>query len=158
MKTAAIDAEELLQQVLTRLGCPITLAQQVANTLAQEATLRSYDANAIIFRENAPFQDLLVVQSGAIALEINVPSRGRCRILTLGAGDLVGWSALLGRGTMTTSAVAVEATTVVCIPAANLLRMCEANHHLGYVVMKYLAQSLGNRLVATRLQLLDLLD
>jgi CRP-like cAMP-binding protein len=57
---------------------------------------------------------------------------------------------------MTASALALEATQVVSIDADELLALCEQNHTLGYQVMRRMSHSLANRLIATRLQLLDL--
>jgi hypothetical protein len=57
---------------------------------------------------------------------------------------------------MTTSAVAQEDTQVIAICAADLLALCESDPVFGYQLMQRVALALANRLVATRLQLLDL--
>ena len=45
---------------------------------------------------------------------------------------------------------------MAAIPADRLLSLCEQDAEFGQHVMRWMAQSLSNRLVATRLQLLDL--
>ena len=85
-----------------------------------------------------------------------MPTRGGVRILSVGPGDMIAWSALLGDGRMTASAVAIEDTEVVAIPAADALALSETHPEFGYYLMQRVANALANRLVATRLQLLDL--
>ncbi len=91
-----------------------------------------------------------------VALEMSVPERGMVRVLTLGAGDMVAWLALLGHGEMSTTAVSVEDTQAISISAPHLLEICESNPDVGYQIMRRMAQALSRRLVATRMQLLDL--
>ena len=102
-----------------------------------------------------PFDIRHYVQ-GRVALEMNVPARGPVPILSLGPGDLVGWSALIGGGRMTATARATEDSEVVACAAKPLLEVCGRNAEVGYVLMRQLAVALSMRLVATRLQLLDL--
>lgn len=87
---------------------------------------------------------------------MNVPGRGAVRILTLGPGEMAGWSALLDQGKMTASAVAVQDSEVIVAAADKLRQLCETNHDFGYHLMRQMAAALSERLVATRLQLLDL--
>ena len=89
-------------------------------------------------------------------LQMRVPGRDDVRILSLGPGDMVAWSALLTGGRMTASAVALEDTEVVSVSARDVLAICESNHSFGYHVMRQMGQALADRLLATRLQLLDL--
>jgi CRP-like cAMP-binding protein len=110
----------------------------------------------VLFREGAPSQDLFLVQSGFFALDMFVPARGRITILTVGPGELLGWSALLGEGAMTATATAVENSQVIGLPGDKLRTLCNVDHEFGYSLMRHLAVALSQRLLATRLQLLDL--
>ena len=124
--------------------------------LAYSAELRGFPGGEVIFREGSQNDRLMVVTLGRVALDMQVPGRGEVRILSLGPGDMVAWSAMLGGGKMTTSATALEDTQVVALPAGEVLKACESNHTFGYYMMRQLANSLADRLVATRLQMLDL--
>jgi CRP-like cAMP-binding protein len=87
---------------------------------------------------------------------MSVPARGRVAVLSLGPGDVLAWSALLGGGRMTATARAVGPVTTLAFDAAALLALCESDHEVGYHLMRHLSAALSRRLVATRLQLLDL--
>jgi CRP-like cAMP-binding protein len=85
-----------------------------------------------------------------------VRGRGRVPLMTAGPGDLVGWSPLFGGHPMTATATALEPVRVLSFDGQDLRGLCEANHEVGYHVMRQLALVLSDRLLATRLQLLDL--
>ncbi len=116
-----------------------------------------HDPNgAILFKEGSPANALWVVCSGSIALDIQVAGRGAVRVLTLGPRDMLGWSALVGDGSMTTTSTVIEDAHLLRLPAQQLKELCVADHTLGYAIMGNVARSLANRLRGTRLQLLDL--
>ncbi len=148
--------ESELVPVLEKLRFSAALPPGVLNRLAALATLVGYPSGTILFREGTEHEELMIIAIGRVALDMHVPGRGEVRILSLGSGDMVAWSALLGGGRMTTSAVALEDTQVVSIRAADVLALCQSDAEIGYHVMANLAHALANRLVATRLQLLDL--
>ena len=128
----------------------------VLDELAAVSVVLRFPANTVLFREGSENHNLYVIQSGQVVLEMCVPARGCTRLISLGPGDLVAWSALLGSGRMTASAIASEDTEVIAISAHKLLKICEANHEIGYHVMRRIAMAVSLRLLATRLQMLDL--
>jgi CRP/FNR family transcriptional regulator, cyclic AMP receptor protein len=142
--------------VLRHLRFSASLPEDLLSKLASFATIAEFPAGSILFREGGANERLMVISGGCVALGMRVPGRTETRILTLGPGDMLAWSALLGAGQMTTSAIAVEDTQVVSFAAADVLELCEANHLLGYHLMRQMSHALADRLVATRLQLLDL--
>ena len=147
---------QVLAQVLGKLRFSAPLPEAALDRLVSFATLCGFPAGTTIFREGDRNDRLLIITVGRVALDMSVPARGDTRILTLGPGDLVAWSALLGDGRMTTSAVALEDTQVVAISAQEVLSACGVNHDFGYSLMRRVADALAERLQATRLQLLDL--
>ena len=57
---------------------------------------------------------------------------------------------------MTATALVLENSVLIELPGAELLQLCEIDHDFGYALMRRLATTLSKRLVATRLQMLDL--
>ncbi len=112
--------------------------------------------SARLFAEGDQFADFQILLAGHVQLEMNVPGRGRMPILTLGPGDVLGWSAALSDGTMTATATALDSVCTLNVPGEKLRQLCEAQPEVGYHFMKQLAVALSRRLLATRLQLLDL--
>lgn len=147
---------QTLANVLGKLRFSEALPDQVIDRVAALAALRGFPADTLLFREGSQNDQLMIISVGRVALDMQVPGRGGVRIMSLGPGDMVAWSALLGGGSMTTSAVALEDTQIVAIRAADALSLCQSDPAFGYHLMRQVAQALANRLVATRLQLLDL--
>ena len=53
-----------------------------------------WPAGTVIFREGEIATHLYLIIKGHVALEMNVPSRGKKTILTVGRDDVFGWSSV----------------------------------------------------------------
>jgi len=124
--------------------------------LAASAVMQHYAAGTTLFQEDAVHHTFYLVVEGSVALDIHNPRRRPRRVLSVGRGEILAWSAVLGNGVMTTSAITTAPTTVIAWPATELLSVCHSDHEVGYLVMQRIAQALARRLTATRLQLLDM--
>jgi len=113
------------------------------------------EAGAFLFHEGEPAQRCYLIRSGTVALEVQAPGRGQLRIETLSQGEVVGWSWLFAPYRWALDARALEPTTMVAFDAACLRGKAEADHELGYELMRRFAAVIVDRLQATRLQLLD---
>ena len=129
---------------------------EALQSIAALASVRKLAAGEIVFREGQRVCELFLSHSGRVALDMSVTGRGSVRLLSIGAGEVLGWSAILGDCVMTATATTLEATTSVAISATKLQQLCAADHEVGYEFMRRLAAAVSRRLVATRLQLLDL--
>lgn len=141
---------------LNELGFCAGLPAPILAELNLLATGRVLPAGTVVFREGAFCGDLFVIAEGLVALDQHVPGRGPVRILTIGPGELLGWSALFGNGQMTATATAVTETTAFAVSGNRLRDLCDRNPEAGYRIMQQVASALARRLTATRLQLLDL--
>lgn len=148
---------EKLTELLKGVSFSADLPDEILRKLARISRVRSFPAGAILFEEGTHNNDMYLIWSGRVALDMQVPGHGNVRILSLFPGDVVAWSALLERGEMTASAVATEDTETVAFPADQLLKECQKDHEIGYEIMRRMAGQLARRLLATRLQLADLL-
>ena len=143
-------------QALHAHGFVAGFSPSTLTELERLATRRTYVGGAVIFREGAVCDELFLVDTGLVALDIFVPGRGPVRILTVGPGELLGWSALMGTGPMTATATALHETGVFAISGAQLRNLCDSNHAAGCQILRQINHALSQRLTATRLQLLDL--
>lgn len=150
-----MDHAEFLQ-TLNEVHSGLRLSAATIMKLAGLFTRRDFPAGGVVFEEGARHPWLHLIASGQVALEMCVPARGCTRILTLGPGDLLAWSALLGNGRMTAAAVALVPTATLVASGEVLNSLCESDRDFGYEWMHAVAVALAKRLTATRLQLLDL--
>ena len=121
-------------------------------TMADLVTVLAGD---VLFHEGAVVQDLFLVQSGKFRLQMSLPDDKPVTIVTVGPGELLAWSALLGEGSMTATATALEDSKVITLPGDKLRTLCQVDHEFGYCLMRHLASALSKRLLATRLFLLE---
>lgn len=124
--------------------------------LADIAQLHTVPAGTVIYQEGQLCDDVHVVSSGLIGLDMCMPRQGCTRILTVGPGELLGWSALLAEGRMSVRATATSDSTLIGLPARQLRQLCDDDHDIGYAVMQQISQALSRRLLSTRLQMLDM--
>jgi CRP-like cAMP-binding protein len=114
-----------------------------------------FEQGAVLFREGDPADTFYVVRHGSVALETYVPARGPAMIETLEAGEVVGWSWLFPPHRWHFDARALSLVRATSFDGACLRGKCEADHELGYQLMRRFAGIALGRLQATRLQLLD---
>lgn len=132
------------------------ISENHLHQLAASAVAQHYAPGSTLFQENAVHHTFYLIVEGTVALDIHIPRRGTKRVLSVGPGEILAWSAILGNGVMTTSAVTTAATSLIAWPAQKLLALCQADHEIGFLFMQRIAQALSRRLTATRLQLLDM--
>jgi len=123
--------------------------------IADVTRLRGVEQGQVLFREGDVPQNVFLVVSGSVALEIVLNGAGAKRIGTVGPGEILGWSAILEQTQMTATATALAATTVASIDTGQLLSICKRNPRLGYELLRRTSLALASRLSATRLQLVD---
>jgi CRP/FNR family cyclic AMP-dependent transcriptional regulator len=91
-----------------------------------------------------------------VALALTAPGRGAVTFQTVPEGEVVGVSWLIPPYRWTYDAKALELIRAIAIDGACLRGKCEADHDLGYEMMKRFMPVLIQRLHATRLQILDI--
>jgi CRP-like cAMP-binding protein len=114
-----------------------------------------FDAGQSIFREGESANQFFIIRHGQVALQSYSPARGAVTILTLGEGDVLGWSWLIPPYQWHFDAQALTLVRAIAFDAACLRTKCEQDHDLGYELMKRVAEIIVQRLHATRLQMMD---
>ena len=115
-----------------------------------------FDAGQTVLKEGEEANLFYIVRHGRIAVESFSPTRGPLVIQTVEEGEILGWSWLVAPYKWRFDARALELTRAVALDGKCLREKCETNHDLGYELLKRFTDVIGERLDATRLQLLDL--
>ena len=124
-------------------------------TIAGCARNERFEAGQMLFREGEEANQFFIVRHGNVAIEMGAPPRGVTTVHTVRDGEIVGWSWLVPPYRWRCSAKARELTRVIALDGRCLRQKCEADHDLGYELLRSFADILARRLDATRLQLLD---
>lgn len=125
-------------------------------TMAETAARVTFVPGEIISREGAEAECFYIVISGLVSLEVYTPERGAVAIQTIGAGGILGWSWIIPPYRWRFDARALDEVRAVCIDGRKLREECEKDPALGYRILQRVAGVFAERLIATRLQLLDL--
>jgi CRP-like cAMP-binding protein len=126
-------------------------------TIARISEVRSFPEGKEIFHEGDHRDMMYVMLEGRVALEIHIPNRGRLRILTVEPAEVFGWSSVANATSRrTATARTVAPAKLLAINADELLKACDRDPQLGYMIMKHVANVIANRLMVTRMQLLDM--
>lgn len=114
-----------------------------------------FQANEYLCREGSAADAFYLVRHGAVALEIFAPGRGPFTFLTVKDDEILGADWLMPPYRWSFDARAVELTRVVAFDAKCLRDKCEADHHVGYEMMKRFVPPLIRSLQSARLQSLE---
>jgi CRP/FNR family cyclic AMP-dependent transcriptional regulator len=134
-----------LQGVQFLRGFPRESLEQLAGV----SQLIDYEDHEVIFRENEPADSVYLVVFGQVCL-------GCRRVLSVGAGELLGRSAILEVPHMTATARAVQTTRLVQIDAQGLRDLCERDPQFGYEFTRLALQVQSDRLMKAWKQMLDI--
>jgi len=114
-----------------------------------------FNRDQYLFHEGDAANEFYLIRHGSIALEILPPGQSPVVFATEGEGEFVGTSWLIPPYRWRFDARAVELTRAIGIDARCLRDKCEADHHLGYEMMKRFLPIIVKRLDEARLQILD---
>ncbi len=141
---------------LDRTWFGATLAPGAQAQLAEVARISRLSRGETVFAEGDVCRTFGIVLTGRVALRLLVPERGNVTILTVEAGDVIGWSALVPPYRATSTAVAVEPGALLAFDGASLRERLRGDHALAASLYPRVLQAVSRRLGATRVQLLDL--
>ena len=123
--------------------------------LAESAMVTEFKGGQWIFRQGDPANRFYLILEGKVLIESEVKERGMVPIRTFGPGDDLAWAWLFPPYYMHFSARAIEPTRAIFFYGTRLREQCEANHELGYQLMKRIAEIVVQNLNATQKRLLE---
>jgi CRP/FNR family transcriptional regulator, cyclic AMP receptor protein len=112
-------------------------------------------AGRFLFREGSAADELYLVRSGKIALEVHDGARGTVVLETVEADDALGWAAINPPYRWSLDAIAIEPTLLFAINGACLRQKLDSDHSFGYAFTWRLMNEIHERLERVRLQALD---
>ena len=117
--------------------------------------LAAFEPGEYLARTGAAAESFFLIRHGKVALELAIPGRDPFVLDSVAQGEVLGWSWLFEPHVWQFDARAMERVGVVRFDGACLRGKCELDPELGYGLMKRFARFLVQRVVDTRLQLMD---
>lgn len=116
----------------------------------------SINAGDYIFREGEMADKFFMIRHGTVALETHDLRKGPIQIQTLVEDNVLGWSWLFPPYRWQNDAHAMTLVRMTAFDGKCLREKCDADHDLGYELMKRFAGVLLEHLRASRLQAMNL--
>jgi len=117
--------------------------------------IKTYQPGELLFFEGQRSKDIYLLVEGEVVLETSIPGQDPMPLQTVGPGELLGWSPVLGLGVMSATARAVTPCHVLALDADRILSLADEDPEFVLEFMRRVAITLARRLNATRLQLLE---
>ena len=121
--------------------------------IASISEFRDYEPGEIVFRKGDAADCMYLVVFGKLSIELCVTDSDCKRIVSVGPGEMLGWSSLLDRPRMAALSRAKEPTRLVRVDSAKLLAICDEDPAFGYMFTHRAMLALARRLNATWEQL-----
>jgi CRP/FNR family cyclic AMP-dependent transcriptional regulator len=131
------------------------MTNEQVRTVAEAATLVSFDEGSVIFVEGGPARDTYLILEGDIALTLRTQEHGSKIIQTLHRSDFVGWSWMYPPYRWNFDANVQTDVNAVQFDGPQLKKISLADPELGYSLMRRFTEVIINRMQALRIQLLD---
>jgi CRP-like cAMP-binding protein len=121
--------------------------------IASVAQIRDYGESEVVFREGEPADSVYLVVSGKLSLELSPSTIYRKYLVSVGPGEMLGWSSLVEHSRFAATAVVVAPARLVQIDGARLRTICDDDPHFGYDFLRRTMLALAKRLTVTWTQL-----
>ncbi len=131
------------------------MTEDQIRVVAETATPISYREGEFIFFEGGKADSCFLILDGGVALGLEKPGYGPTAILTLHAGDLLGWSWLYPPYRWSYNAHVHVDTKAIRFDGPRLKEAADTDPVLGYELMKRFTDMLVKRMQSIRIQLLD---
>lgn len=132
------------------------LSEEHVAFLASCAKNRRLAAGELLFREEAPAEELLLIRKGRVGIELHAPPQGVHLLETLEAGDAIGWSTFFPPFTWGTDVRALEDGLAFSLDGDCLKSKLDREPTFGLSLMRALLGAVHRRLERSRLHRLDL--
>ncbi len=132
------------------------IAEQYLERVAAISKVVEFPGRHDIFREFESAKEVYFIIDGRVSLVICTPPLGCRQLMEVGAGELIGWSPLVGRALLSDTARTLTPTTTVAMNGEQVLALCSQDPRFGFEFMHRAAQTLAARLNATRHQLVKM--
>lgn len=140
----------------------ILLLQEFTEPMLEElrplVQFREAREQEIIFNENDPAEQLFMLKTGKVLLEVEVSPRIVMSLGSVKPGNSFGWSALSANDrTHKSNALCTEPSEIYFLPGAEFLAILEGHREAGYRVMAQIFSIFKRRLERRTFQLINVI-
>ena len=118
----------------------------------------SCTAETVIFEQGDPAHYLYLILDGTVEMRYKPYDGPPLTITNLPQGSIIGWSAVIGNSTYTSSAVCKEDCHAIRMSRRDLHNLCAKEPEAGRIILNLLAESVSSRWLDAQSQIQVLLN
>ena len=122
------------------------VANDTLKEVAEISEEKKVPAGQTLFKEGETARELLILTEGQVDVFLELGSGKRVKVDAIVPGDILSWSALIEPYRLRATATVKEDSKLISIDAGKLRDLCDGDHHLGYQLMRQIANALSHRL------------
>ena len=115
-------------------------------------------AGDILFEQGEIAEFLFLVIEGEVTIRYKPDDGPAILVAHIHADGVVGWSAVLGNPTYTSSAVCASDCLLLRLRNSDLRQLCERHHETAVLLLEKLATAVSERLHSPRIQVVTMLE
>lgn len=143
-------AEHFVQHPFVR-----DIEDKYIDVLLNCASEEKFKKGEFLFKEGEDASKFYLIRSGKVNLGISDAEKGEIDILTLRAGEVLGWSWIVTPYVWHFDAEVTEDVTLFSLDGECLKAQCEKDKVFGYEILKRVSQLIEQRLNILKMQLMD---
>lgn len=126
--------------------------------LAKISRIQLFQPEEELFHEGDQVENLYIILSGEVILENYIPTMGNHTVAHAESLDVIGWSCLTPVVRQRTATVKVlQSARMISIKGEDLIKLCEEDSDLGYIIMRRVANIVATQFLSTRLYLYEII-
>ncbi len=135
-----------ISALLKRVQMFANLNNEELKQLAAICIKKHADAGELILEQNTTGTEMYIVAEGSVDVFVHGDD-GIRNLVVLGKGQVIGEMALIDQGHRSASVRATkDGATLYLIESEKFYKLCEANNHIGFIVMRNLAVDIAFKL------------
>ncbi len=115
---------------------------------------QKFEAGTVICKQDEKSDKLYVIENGLVGIILEHGPLAQRQMQTATDFDVFAWSAMIKPYRYTATVKALKGTTTLAIVSSDLVKLCDSNHEIGYVVTFGIARVVAKRLHEAYMQLL----
>lgn len=151
------EMEQWLAEELGRADLFDSLSHEQRTEVIKIGRVREFQPGDVLGREGERSEYLYCILQGRVQLSVRSPL-GQLTVRIAEAGESLPLAALIGDGTLVTTAVVLTEVSAMELPRAQLMELCERRNDIGMPIFLAIAEVLGSRYRATLRRLTQRVD
>ncbi len=115
-------------------------------------------AGTVIFKQGDEAVFLYVINQGSVTIQYKPYDGPMITLSHLRAGEVFGWSSVVGGETYTSDAISVNDVEALRLRGSDLVKLCEHEPQAGLAILDKLAEAVSPRWTYAREQIQSILD